>query len=124
MALLAETKGFHSPDYNATADNVFLTSAHWGSESPKFHMIAGYSSSPNHVTTHMTNTIGFGSASEEVAIGVSSSNAVSNTVTDRTQQIAFSAYPLTTGGSVYESAALASYSGNTVSLDWTNSAND
>ena len=123
MSLLAESKGFSAPDEDAT-DNVALTSAYWGGASPKFHMVAGYGTSANTTTTHMKNTFGFGSASEEVAIGISSQNAVSNTVTDRTHQIAFSAYPLTTGGSVYESAALNSYSANTVSLDWTNSAND
>lgn len=123
MALLAETKGFSAPDENGT-DNVSLTSAHWSSESPKFHMIAGFGSSADQVTTHMKNTIGFGSATEEVAIGISSSDAVSSTVTDRAHQTAYSAYPLTTNGSLYESAALNSYSANTVSLDWTNSAND
>ena len=83
MALLAETKGFSAPDEDTT-DAVSLTSAHWGSESPKFHMIAGYGSSSDQVTTDMTSTIGFGcSASDEVAIGISSDDAVSNMDTVR-----------------------------------------
>jgi len=121
MALLAETKGFNSLDENGT-DAVSLTSAHWGSASPKFHMIAGYGSSADQVTTDMTSTIGFGSATEEVAIGISSKNAVSNTVTDRAHQTAFSAYGLNTGGGLHESATLSSYAANTVNLTWANSS--
>ena len=124
MALLAESKGFAAPDEDTT-DAVSLTSAHWGSESPKFHMIAGYGSSSDQVTTDMTSTIGFGcSASDEVANGVSSKNAVTNTITDRTHQIAFSSYPLNTGGGLYESAALSSYAANAVNLTWANSSTD
>ena len=123
MALLAETKGFNSPTED-TAESVSLTSAHWGSESPKFHLIAGYGSAADQVTNDMKSTIGFGSASEEVAIGIASQDSVLNTITDRAHQTAFSAYPLNTGGSVYESASLDSYSANTVTLDWTNASAD
>ena len=121
MALLAETKGFNSLDENGT-EAVSLTSAHWDSASPKFHMIAGYGSAADQVTTDMTSTIGFGSATEEVAIGISSKNAVSNTVTDRAHQTAVSAYGLNTGGGLHESATLSSYAANTVNLTWANSS--
>tara|TARA_Y100000593_G_scaffold6755_1_gene12824 strand:- start:1671 stop:3011 length:1341 start_codon:yes stop_codon:yes gene_type:complete len=123
MALLAETKGFNSPNEDAT-ESVSLTSAHWGSESPKFHLIAGSGSSADQVTNDMKSTIGFGSASEEVAIGIASQDASSSTITDRAHQTAFSAYALNTGGAVYESASLDSYSAATVTLDWTNTSPD
>ena len=122
MALLAETKGFNSPDDNGT-EGISLTSAHWGSESPKFHMIAGFNNSANTVESHITSTIGFGSATEEVAIGITSENAVSsNTDTARAHQTAFSAYGLNAGGGLHESATLSSYAANTVNLTWANSS--
>ena len=92
MGLLAEIRGINSPE-EEDSESESLTSAHWGSNAPKFHMVAGYgTSSSNEVTEDISSSIGFGSATDEVAIGVSSMNGMGSTITDRSHQTGKSVY--------------------------------
>ena len=126
MALIAESKGFSSPDDNATNDLVTLTSSVWGSEAPKTHLLFGMNNNVTSVYTNVKNSFGWSDGTNNVAIGVGSQNGVGTSVCNRAHQTSYNAYPLSNNGSIYERAVQSSYNASTPSIGhtWSNSAND
>ena len=126
MALIAESKGFSSPDDNATNDLVTLTSSVWGSEAPKTHLLFGMNNNATSVYTNVKNSFGWSDGTNNVAIGVGSQNGVGTSVCNRAHQTSYNAYPLGNNGSIYERAVQSSYNASTPSIGhtWSNSAND
>jgi hypothetical protein len=126
MALIAESKGFNSPDEDTT-DLVSLTSSVWGSEAPKTHFVFGMGNSANSEFVSIKNSIGWSDGTDNVAIGVGSRNNVStNSVCNRAHQTSYNVYPLANNGAIYERAVQSSYNASTPSIGhtWSNSAND
>ena len=126
MALIAESKGFNSPDEDTT-DRVSLTSSVWGSEAPKTHFVFGMGNSANSEFVSIKNSIGWSDGTDNVAIGVGSRNGVSsNSVCNRAHQTSYNVYPLANNGAIYERAVQSAYNASTPSIDhtWDNSAND
>ena len=109
MALIAENKGFSSPDEDAT-DCVYLTGAVWGSEAPKTHLMFGMGNSINAVNTNIKSSFGWSDDTDNVSIGVGSDNGVGTTVCNRAHQNAYNIYPLADNGALYERAVQQSYS--------------
>ena len=126
MALIAESKGFSSPDDDATNDLVTLTSSVWGSEAPKTHLLFGMSNNVTSVYTNVKNSFGWSDGTNNVAIGVGSQNGVGTSVCNRAHQTSYNAYPLSNNGGIYERAVQSSYNASTPSIGhtWSNSAND
>jgi hypothetical protein len=124
MALIAESKGFYAPDDDGTqVEN--LTSSVWGSEAPKTHFLFGMGQSAASVSTDMKNSIGWSDGTDNVAIGNGSQNGQGTSVCNRTHQTAYTAYPLTNNGGIYERAVQSSYSNTpVVGHTWSSSAND
>ena len=124
MALIAESKGFASPDDDDTS-TVGLTSSVWGSEAPKTHLLVGMGSSAATVNTDMKNSIGWSDGTDNVAIGGGSQNGQGTSVCNRTHQTAYTAYPLANNGATYERAVQSSYSNTpVVGHTWSSSSND
>jgi len=124
MALIAESKGFNSPDEDDT-DTVTLTSSVWGSEAPKTHLLFGMGNSTATVNTDMKNSIGWSDGTDNVAIGNGSQNGQGTSVCNRTHQTAYTAHPLSNNGGTYERAVQSSYSNTpVVGHTWSSSAED
>ena len=125
MALIAESKGFNSPDDDGT-DCTTLTSSVWGSEAPKTHLVFGQGNGTNSIYTNIKNSIGWSDGTDNVAIGVGSQNNSATTVCNRTHQTSYNIYPLSNNGGIYESAVQSSYNASPPKIchNWSNSAND
>ena len=126
MALIAENRGFSSPDDDATNDPVSLTSSVWGSEAPKTHLLFGMNNNTSSVYTNVKNSFGWSDGTNNVAIGVGSQNGVGTSVCNRAHQTSYNAYPLSNNGSIYERAVQSSYNASPpiIGHTWSESAND
>ena len=125
MALIAESKGFNSPDDDGT-ERTSLTSSVWGSEAPKTHFVFGQGDGANSVFADIQNSFGWSDGTDNVAIGVGSENGQGTSVCNRTHQTSYNIYPLGFNGGIYERAVQSAYNASTPSIDhtWSSSAND